>query len=94
MTDRTVRATGIVALALSAVLAMYSLSLAGKARRAIDAAEAVVAKNEAWRARMLWVQDRLEREIATFKATLDRMIEEERDRARRAGRAPWRERID
>jgi hypothetical protein len=94
MTDRNIRATGLVALALSAVLALYSLSLAGQARRSIDAAEAVVAKTEAWRARMLWVQDRLEREIATFKATLDRMIEEERDRARRAGRAPWRERID
>jgi hypothetical protein len=94
MTDRSVRATGLVALALSAVLALYSLSLAGKARRAIDAAEAVVAKTEAWRARMLWVQDRLEREIAEFKAQLDRMLEAERDRARRAGRAPWRERID
>jgi hypothetical protein len=94
MTDRTIRATGLVALALSAVLTLYSLSLAGRAWQSIDAAEAVVAKTEAWRARMLWVQERLEREIGEFKAQLDRMLEEERDRVRRAGRAPWRERID
>jgi hypothetical protein len=94
MTDRSVRTTGLAALALSAVLALYSLSLAGKARRAIDAAEAVVAKNEELRAQMQAFQNIQSKEARELKYLLDRMLEEERDRARRAGRAPWRERID
>jgi hypothetical protein len=40
------------------------------------------------------VQDRLEREIAEFKVQLDRMLEEERERARRARGETWHGRID
>jgi hypothetical protein len=94
MSDRSIRATGLAALALSLVLALYSLSLAGKARRAIDAAGAVVAKNEAWAAGVRSNLDRLHREIVETRAMLDRMLEAEREQARRARGETWRGRID
>jgi hypothetical protein len=87
MTDRSVRTTGLVALALSLALVLYAWSLVDQSRRAIAVA---AARAEVMRV----ILDRTHAEIAEFKAQLDRMLEEERARAKRAGRAPWRERID
>jgi hypothetical protein len=87
MTDRSIRATGLVALALSLALVLYAWSLVDRSRRAIAVA---AARAEVMRV----ILDRTHAEIAGLKAQLDRLDEEERDRARRAGRAPWRGRID
>jgi hypothetical protein len=87
MTDRSMRATGLVALALSLALVLYAWSFVDQSRRAVAMA---AARAEVMRA----ILDRTHAEIAELKAMLDRLDEAERDRARRAGRAPWRERID
>jgi hypothetical protein len=91
VTDRSMRTTGLVALALSLVVLLNCWGLVARGRRAIAAAEA---RQEARRAILDAVQDRLEREIAEFKAELDRMLEAERERARRARGETWRGRID
>jgi hypothetical protein len=87
MTDRSIRTTSFVALALSLALLLYAWNLVDQSRRAVAMA---AARSEVMRA----ILDRTHAEIAELKAMLDRLDEEERDRARRAGRAPWRERID
>jgi methylase of polypeptide subunit release factors len=87
MTDRSIRATGLIALALSCCVLLYAWSLVDQSRRAVAVAAASLD-------RLQMIMDRQEREYAEYRATLDRMLEAERDRARRAGRAPWRERID
>jgi hypothetical protein len=87
MTDRSMRATGLVALALSLALVLYAWSFVDQSRRAVAMA---AARAEVMRA----ILDRTHAEIAELKAMLNRLDEAERDRARRAGRAPWRGRID
>lgn len=91
MSDRSIRATGLVALALSCCVLVYSWSLLDRSRRVVAAA---VAKNEAWRARMKVLIDRQDEEIAEAKSMLEKLIQAEAEQARRVRRAPWGSRFD
>lgn len=94
MNSRSMRATGLVAVALSSILLLYAWRVGAQSRRTLDAAEVAIVKMEERRDQMRAMLDAQHREIVEFKYLLDRLIEEEKDRARRAGRQPWRERID
>jgi hypothetical protein len=91
MTDRSIRATGLIALALAAVLALYSGRQVDRAWRAVAA---VAAENQELRARMHALLNSQSKEARELKYLLDRMLEEERERARRARGETWRGRID